>query len=47
MKKKIFLAALICLLATANHMSAQLIIRNNGHVEIGTDPDNPVPPGLK
>jgi hypothetical protein len=35
-----FLAALICLLATANHMSAQLIIRNNGHVEIGTDPFN-------
>lgn len=28
-KKQIFLAALICLLATANHMSAQLIIRNN------------------
>jgi hypothetical protein len=46
MKKKIFLAALICLLATANHMSAQLIIRNNGHVEIGTDPFNELPDSL-
>ena len=45
-KKQIFLAALFCLLATANQVNAQLVIRDNGRVEIGTDPDNPAPPGL-
>ena len=39
-KKQIFLAALFCLLATANQVNAQLVIRNSGHVEIGTDPFN-------
>lgn len=39
MKNVLFtLAAIICLLATANHVSAQLIIRNNGHAEIGVNP---------
>ena len=34
----ISLAAIICLLATANHVSAQLIIRNSGHAELGVNP---------
>ena len=38
MKKLIFLAVL-CLLASASPMSAQLIISNNGHAEIGTNPN--------
>ena len=38
--------AIICLLASANQVNAQLIIRNNGHVEIGHDPYDPVPEGL-
>jgi len=41
-----FLAALLCLLALSNQVNAQLVIRDNGRVEIGTDPDNPAPPGL-
>ncbi len=45
-KKQIFLAALFCLLALSNQVNAQLVIRDNGRVEIGTDPDNPAPPGL-
>ena len=45
MKKIIFLA-IICLLASASQVSAQLIIRNNGHAEIGHDPYDPVPEGL-
>ena len=32
--------AVICLLATSNTVSAQLIIRNNGHAEIGSNPDS-------
>lgn len=39
--KKNFLklmAVLFCLLATASPMSAQLIVRNNGHAEIGVNP---------
>ena len=36
--KKIFFLAVICLLASASQVSAQLIIRNNGHAEIGHDP---------
>ena len=35
-----FLLAVICLLATTNTVSAQLIIRNNGHAEIGSNPDS-------
>ena len=46
MKKNIFLAALLCMLVTTNQVSAQLIIRNNGHAEIGHDPYDPVPEGL-
>lgn len=34
----LFMAVIICLLATANHVSAQLIIRNSGHAEIGINP---------
>lgn len=44
--KKIFVLAVICLLASASQVSAQLIIRNNGHAEIGHDPYNPLPPEL-
>ncbi|MBR5726680.1 MAG: tail fiber domain-containing protein [Muribaculaceae bacterium] len=33
------LAVIICLLVTTNQVSAQLIIRNNGHAEIGANPD--------
>ncbi len=35
MKKLLFMAALFCLLASASPVSAQLIIRNSGHAEIG------------
>lgn len=45
MKKLLFLAV-ICLLASASPVSAQLIIRNSGHAEIGHDPFDPVPEGL-
>ena len=45
MKKKCILAV-ICLLASASQISAQLIIRNNGHAEIGVDPEYPAPEGL-
>lgn len=45
MKKFIFLAVL-CLLASASTVSAQLIIRNSGHAEVGHDPFDPVPEGL-
>ena len=33
--KKILSLAVICLLASASPVSAQLIIRNSGHAEIG------------
>lgn len=46
MNRKFYLAALFCLLALSNQVNAQLVIRDNGRVEIGTDPDNPAPPGL-
>ena len=36
--KKIFLMAVICLLASASQMSAQLTIQNSGRAEIGIDP---------
>lgn len=39
MKKSfIFLTAIICLLAASTPADAQLIIRNNGHAEIGVNP---------
>ena len=38
MKKLLFMAALFCLLASASPVSAQLIIRNSGHAEIGINP---------
>ena len=37
MKKNILLAVL-CLLASASPVNAQLIILNNGHAEIGVNP---------
>ncbi len=43
MKKILFLAVFICLLAFANPMSAQLIILNNGHAEIGVNPSTSDP----
>ena len=43
--KKLFVLAAICLLASASHVSAQLIIRNNGHAEIGHDPTASLLPG--
>ena len=46
MNRKFYLGALLCLLALSNQVNAQLVIRDNGRVEIGTDPDNPAPPGL-
>lgn len=42
----LFLLAAICLLVTTNTASAQLVIRDNGRVEIGIDPQNPAPSGL-
>ena len=36
--KKLFLMAIICLLASASPVSAQLIIRNSGHAEVGVNP---------
>lgn len=36
--KKLIIVAVICLLASASPVSAQLIIRNSGHAEIGTNP---------
>ena len=38
MKKILSLAVFFCLLAFANPVNAQLIIRNNGHAEIGVNP---------
>ena len=38
MKKTKIMAVLFCLLASASQVSAQLIIRNNGHAEVGDDP---------
>lgn len=36
--KKFFLMAIICLLASASPVSAQLIIRNSGRAEVGVNP---------
>ena len=38
MKKLLSMAVLFCLLAMANPVNAQLIIRNSGHAEIGVNP---------
>ena len=35
----LFLAAIVCLLVSTNQVSAQLIIRNSGHAEVGVNPD--------
>jgi hypothetical protein len=41
MRKTFFLiASVICLLVTTNTVSAQLVIRNNGHAEVGTNPNS-------
>ena len=40
MKKIVFLAALLCVLATGN-MNAQFIVHNNGNAEIGVDNFDP------
>ena len=40
MKKILFIAALFSLLVSTTPVSAQLIIRNNGHAEIGTKPSS-------
>ena len=37
MKKILSLAVFFCLLAFANPVNAQFIIRNNGHAEIGVN----------
>lgn len=38
MKHLSFLAAIVCLLVVSNQVSAQLIIRNSGHAEVGVKP---------
>ena len=38
MKKFLMMAVLFCLLTSVNPVSAQLIIKNNGHAEIGVNP---------
>lgn len=43
--KKMIILAVLCLLTSASQVNAQLIIRNNGHAEIGHDPYDPVPAG--
>ncbi len=39
-KTYLFLAVIICLLVSTNQVSAQLIIRNSGHAEVGVNPDS-------
>ena len=39
--KKIYFLAVICLLASASHVSAQLTIQSSGRAEIGIDPTDP------
>lgn len=47
MKKILFsLAAIICLLATTNHVSAQFIVHPNGNAEVGENCFDPENPGL-
>lgn len=38
MKNLSFLAVIFCLMVTTNQVSAQLIIRNSGHAEVGVNP---------
>lgn len=40
MKNFFSIMAVLCLLATANQVNAQLIIRNSGHAELGTNPSS-------
>ena len=44
--KKFIILALLCLLASASPVSAQLIIHNNGNAELGVDPFNYQNPNL-
>ena len=44
--RKLFILALLCLLASASPVSAQLIIHNNGNAELGVDPFNYQNPNL-
>ena len=39
--KKFYYLAVICLLASASQMSAQLTIQSSGRAEIGIDPTDP------
>ena len=43
MKKILFMAVFFCVLATANQVNAQLIIRNSGHAEVGMKPSTTQP----
>lgn len=42
----ISIMAIICLLMASSSADAQLIIRNNGHAEIGVNPFEPLPDSL-
>ena len=44
--KKFYILALLCLLASASPVNAQLIIHNNGNAELGEDPFNYQNPNL-
>ena len=44
--RKFYILALLCLLASASPVSAQLIIHNNGNAELGEDPFNYQNPNL-
>ena len=42
--KKFIILAVLCLLASACPVSAQLIIHNNGNAELGVNPFDPQDP---
>ena len=47
MKKiSFFIMAIICLFMASGPADAQLIIRNNGHAEVGVNPFEPLPDSL-
>ena len=47
MKKILFfIMAIICLFMASSPADAQLIIRNNGHAEVGVNPFEPLPDSL-
>ena len=47
MKKILFfIMAIICLFMASGPADAQLIIRNNGHAEVGVNPFEPLPDSL-